>query len=164
MTTESQYANYGEAMGQPVAVVVKPTSRPGTIRLEANRTLTGMGHERFTSSSQALGNRPAAVLARRLLDTNRVDAVHIYQNIVTVDIRKGFDATGMEEILEKLHTYYLPGVVPPSIEELLAKVETDVVTASAPSSDGTPVDPAASKVPAHLLARSASARARAANA
>jgi hypothetical protein len=36
-------------MGQQVAVVEKPSPRPGVLRFETNRSLTGMGHERFTS-------------------------------------------------------------------------------------------------------------------
>ena len=40
-------------MGQPVAVVHKPSSVPGVIRFEANRSLTGMGHERYPSRDAA---------------------------------------------------------------------------------------------------------------
>src|ERR1700712_347560 len=77
------------AMGQPVAVVTKPSHTPGLIRFEANRSLTGMGHERFHSAEEAIGPRPAAELARRLFETGRVDYVHVYQNVATVDLRKG---------------------------------------------------------------------------
>ena len=42
-------------MGQPVAVVEKPSSIPGMVRFEANRSLTGMGHERFGSRAEAVG-------------------------------------------------------------------------------------------------------------
>ena len=76
-------------MGQPVAVVEKRTSRPGVVRFEANRSLTGMGHERFTTADQAIGPRPAAELARRFFATGQVDAVHVYQNVATVDLKKG---------------------------------------------------------------------------
>ena len=53
-----------------------------------------MGHERFTAPEQAIGPRPSAELARRLFDTGRVDSVHIYQNVVTVDVKKGFTSDG----------------------------------------------------------------------
>ena len=35
------------AMGQPINVVEKPSSTPGVARFETNRSLTGMGHERY---------------------------------------------------------------------------------------------------------------------
>ena len=47
-------------MGQMVSVVQRPSFTPGVIRFEANRNLTGMGHERFKSESDAVGDRPAA--------------------------------------------------------------------------------------------------------
>ena len=40
-------------MGQPITVTRKPTTRKGTIRFEANRSLTGMGHERYSSLDEA---------------------------------------------------------------------------------------------------------------
>ena len=103
-------------MGQPVAVVEKPTARPGVVRFEANRSLTGMGHERFTDPDQAVGPRPAAELARRLFATGRVDAVHIYQNVVTVDLKKGFTTDGLADVLENLYIYWVPGREPPPLE------------------------------------------------
>ena len=64
-------------MGQQIAVVAKPSSNPGVVRFEANRNLTGQGHEVFHSSAEAMGTRPAAVLARRLLDKDDVDAIQL---------------------------------------------------------------------------------------
>ena len=46
-------------MGQPITVTEKPTGRPGIVRFELNRTLTGMGHEHYASAADATG-RPAA--------------------------------------------------------------------------------------------------------
>jgi hypothetical protein len=37
------------AMGQPINVVEKPSRTPGIARFEINRSLTGMGHERYAS-------------------------------------------------------------------------------------------------------------------
>ena len=79
-------ASVTPAMGQPVAVVEKPSTSPGIVRFEANRTLTGMGHERFASAGDAVGPRPAAELARRLFATGKVAGVHIYANMITVDL------------------------------------------------------------------------------
>ena len=81
-------------MGQPVVVVEKPSRRPGIVRFEANRSLSGMGHDSFTAGDAsgvfARANTPAAELARRLFATGRVAGVHVYQNMVTVDLNKGF--------------------------------------------------------------------------
>ena len=147
-------------MGQPVAVVEKQGSRPGLVRFEANRNLTGMGHERFTAPEQAVGDRPSAVLARRLFDTGRVDAVHVYLNMVTIDLRKGFDAEGLKEIVEDLYIYYRPGFVPPSFEEPV--VEGAAEAPAAAPAEAAALSEAAKKVPAHLLERSRAAKERAA--
>ena len=103
-------------MGQQVAVVEKPSPRPGVMRFETNRSLTGMGHERFTSVLDAVGPRPAAVLARTLLSTGKVDSVYIYGNIVTVDIASGktheyayqlTDGSGVSDIVAGDATHFL---------------------------------------------------------
>ena len=52
-------------MGQPVAVEEKRSVVAATVRFETNRSLTGMGHERFASAAEAKGTRPAAVVADR---------------------------------------------------------------------------------------------------
>jgi hypothetical protein len=136
-------------VGQPVAVTVKPSSTPGILRFETNRNLTGQGHERFTSSEQAVGPRPAAVLARRLFDTGRVDSVHVYQNIVTVDLLRGMGADDLDAVVENLYIYYTPGFVLPTFD---APVEEAPAAVAAPSADGGPaLDP---RVPAHLWERS----------
>jgi len=148
-------------MGQPVSVVVKPSHTPGLIRFEANRSLTGMGHERFRSAQEAIGPRPAAELARRLFETGHVDAVHVYQNVATVDIRKGFTAEGLQEIFESLYTYYRPGFVPPPLE-MPAEEAPPAATTSDTATEGAVGGAAAvdSRVPAHLLERSRVAKER----
>jgi hypothetical protein len=149
-------------MGQPVAVTEKPTSRPGLVRFELNRSLTGMGHERYTSLDDAQGPKPAAVLARRLIETGQVDAVHVFSNVVTVDVRKGFSADGLRKIVEDLYIYYTPGFVPPVFEEPAAEEPTE--EAAAPAAGGPGADAAlseaAKKIPPHLLERSRAALAR----
>ena len=76
-------------MGQPVAVTVKPSTTPNRVRFELNRSLTGMGHERYTEAAQAKGPKPADELARRLFATGSVNAVHVYGSMVTVETRPG---------------------------------------------------------------------------
>ena len=126
------------------------------VRLEANRSLTGMGHERFTDPDQAVGPRPAAELARRPFATGRVDAVHIYQNVATVDLKKGFTTDGLADVLENLYIYWVPGREPPPLE--IPAEETPAVAAA--EGDAPAVSGAASRVPAHLLERSRLAKER----
>ncbi|MEI7547613.1 MAG: hypothetical protein WCK21_06095, partial [Actinomycetota bacterium] len=76
-------------MGQLIAVVEKPSPNAGVRRFEANRNLTGMGHEVFTSVADAVGPRPAALLARRLLATGEVSGVRIFGNMITVQLADG---------------------------------------------------------------------------
>lgn len=148
-------------MGQPVVVVEKPSRRPGVVRFEANRSLTGMGHDRFAADDQsglfARANTPGAELARRLFATGRVAGVHVYQNVITVDLYKGFDATGLGEIVRDLYQYWKPGMTPPAFEDLVAD-EAPAAASSAPVADGGPVID--SRVPAHLIERSRAARAK----
>ena len=103
-------------MGQQVAVVEKPSSNPGVLRFESNRTLTGQGHEMFRSVEDAVGLRPAAVLARRLLSTGQVESVHMYSNIVTVNLQKGFAGLGLDEVMRNLYQYWTPGMVPQTFD------------------------------------------------
>lgn len=147
-------------MGQPVAVVRQPSSRPGIVRLEANRTLTGMGHERFRSAAEADGPRPAAVLARRLFATGHVDAVHVHGNMVTLDLAKGYDASGLDDVLRDLYQYWKPGMEPPSFEDLVPEEPAAAPAASGGEAGDAALSEAAKRVPAHLLERSRTARER----
>lgn len=146
-------------MGQPVAVVEKPASVPGVVRFEANRNLTGQGHERFRSSTDAVGPRPAAELARRLFSTGRVGGVHVYGNVVTVDLQKGFTSDGLADIVRDLYQYWKPGMTPPAFAE--PEPEAPPATGAAPvgNSDAA-LSEAAKRVPTHLLERSRQARER----
>jgi hypothetical protein len=143
-------------MGQPVGVVEKPSAKPGLVRFVANRNLTGSGHERFHDGRLISGNTPSAELARRLFDTGQVDSVHLFMNVVTVDLKKGFAADGLAGLIESLYTYYRPGVVPPTDEELIASLAPEpsaaVGTGAAPAEEGGVVID--SRVPAHLVERS----------
>ena len=151
-------------MGQPVDVKQTAAGVPGRIRFELNRTLTGQGHERFTSAAQAIGPRPAAELARRLFSSGVVTGVHLFANIVTVDLVPGSRDGDLAQIVTDLHQYWKPGMKPPSVEELMAKVAPAVVdaTRSASSAGSAPELSAAEKlIPPHLLARSRAARSKA---
>ncbi len=150
-------------MGQPVAVVQKPSATPGRMRFEINRSLTGQGHERYASVAAATGVKPADVLAQRLFATGKVSAVHVYSNVITVDVTDGASNDGLAKVVEDLYQYWKPGMAPKSTEELLAMVPKSAEAPSASTSDasGAPVSAAASKIPAVLLARSQAALAKA---
>ena len=61
------------AMGQPVSVIEKPSSQGGVVRYEINRTLTGMGHERYLADQPIEDDRPPDELARRLFERGGID-------------------------------------------------------------------------------------------
>lgn len=149
-------------MGQPVVVVEKPSRRPGIVRFEANRSLSGMGHESFCNGDSRAyltdSVTPSAELARRLFATGRVAAVHVYQNMITVDLAKGFDSSGLVDVVRDLYQYWKPGMEPPAFEDLVPAEEP---AAAVVDSGGDPaLAEALKKVPAHLLERSRAARQR----
>ena len=74
------------AMGQPITVTENPGGRHGVVRFDLNRSLTGMGHERYRAGQEIIGDRPPDELARRLFAHGGVEGVHIYSNVVTVDL------------------------------------------------------------------------------
>ncbi|MFZ4718885.1 MAG: hypothetical protein ACOYMR_05645 [Ilumatobacteraceae bacterium] len=146
-------------MGQQIAVVAKPSHTPGVLRFEANRNLTGMGHESFSKLADATGVRPAASLARRLLDTGKVSTVHVFGNMITVDLAKGHDGTGLDDVIANLYQYWKPGMELPTFDD---------VAAEAPADSGAAVAEGASpaeaeflrRVPAVLVERSRAAMAK----
>jgi hypothetical protein len=130
------------------------------VRFEINRSITGQGHERFASAAEATGPKPAAMLARSLFDTGKVTAVHVFSNIVTVDVADATNSAGLSEILRDMYQYWKPGMEPKSVEELTKLVATaapgDSASPSAPATESG-VSAAASRIPAALLARSQAA-------
>src|SRR5437879_506546 len=56
------------SMGQTMTVVEKRSSRPDVVVFELNRSLTGMGHERYRALEDAAGNRPPDHVARILFE------------------------------------------------------------------------------------------------
>jgi hypothetical protein len=147
-------------MGQLVGVVEKPSTLPGVVRYELNRSLTGMGHERFRSTLDAVGPTPAASLARQLFASGKVDAVHIYGNMVTIDLARGFGADGLADIVREMYRYWKPGVEPPSFDDLQPADEPAAAAAPAGGGGEAELSEAAKRVPPHLLERSRAARER----
>jgi hypothetical protein len=146
-------------MGQLVGVVEKPSATPGVVRFELNRSLSGMGHERYLLESGAAGDTPGAALARLLFATEQVESVHVYGNIVTIGLARGRDAAGLGGIVEEMYRYWKPGVEPPSFEDL--QPEEPAEAPSGGDGDGdAELSEAAKRVPPHLLERSRAARER----
>lgn len=109
-------------MGQLVSVIEKPSSRSGIVRYVLNRALSGMGHERYVAGDEIRQDRPSDELARRLIESGKVNGVSINGNVVTVELSSN-DSSGLKDIIIDLYTYYVPGVEIPSDEELMAQVE-----------------------------------------
>ena len=119
-----------------------------------------MGHERFSSVADAWGNSPSDELARRLFATGQVRGVHVYGNIITVDLEKGYGSDGLADIVRDLYQYWKPGVEPPSFEDLQPD-EPAAASSGGGGGDGeAELSEAAKRVPAHLLERSRLARER----
>lgn len=97
-------------MGQLITVTRKPSIRADVAIFELNRSLTGMGHERYTSAGDAVRHRPVDELARRLFEVGGIEGVHVYSNIVTLDLAPGAHPDGLDEIMRGLFTYYREGV------------------------------------------------------
>jgi len=97
-------------MGQLITVTRKPSVRANVAIFELNRSLTGMGHERFRSASEATRDKPVDELARRLFAAGKVAGVHIYSNVVTVDLAAEADPDALADIIRDLFTYYREGV------------------------------------------------------
>ena len=93
-------------MGQPITVTEKRGDRNDVVRFDLNRSLTGMGHERYRPDKEIVGDRPPDELARRLFAHGGVAAVHIYSNVVTVDLAPGATSEGLADIVHGLFVHY----------------------------------------------------------
>jgi len=147
-------------MGQLVAVEQKAGGASTIVRFETNRSLTGSGHERFTSASEAKGPRPAAVIARRFFESGHVSWVHVYGNCITASLEAGASQTGLNDIVRDLYQYWKPGMVPPTLEELLASMPAEAAPAASSSGDSAAPAGEDPRIPPHLFERSRNARAR----
>ena len=146
-------------MGQQVSVIERPSPRPGVLRFETNRSLTGMGHERFTSMADAVGPRPAASLARQLLSTGKVDSVYIYGNIVSVDITKGSTGDGLSDVVRDMYQYWKPGMEMPTFDAP-AEEAAPAATSGDDAASGAVESPYTKLVPQNLRERSSAALAK----
>ena len=108
-------------MGQPITVVEKRSHRPGVLRFEINRPLTGMGHERYKSGQPIEAHRPPDELARRLLEHGGIDAIHMYDNMITVELERGATGEGLIDVIRELFLFYREPSAPgqePRVDEV----------------------------------------------
>jgi hypothetical protein len=75
-------------MGQPITVTARKGARDDVRFFSANRSLTGMAIEVYTTPESADGARPPDVLARRLLELGATK-VTIYPNVAVVEAPAG---------------------------------------------------------------------------
>ena len=132
------------AMGQPINVVEKPSSRPGIARFETNRSLTGMGHERYRSVDDILADRPVDELARRLFDSGGVTEVHANGSVVIVHLVDGWTGEKLLDVIRGLYIFYPPSAAPDGAEAAERAVEADPEAEAAPESVTEPDEAVAS--------------------
>ena len=109
--------SYDHNMGQPVTVIQKSVSKPGVLRFEINRSITGMDHERYSIEQEILGERPPDQLAKALFNLGGIEKIHMNSNVITIDQAKGqINPADIAKTITEMFTYYLPGVEVPSFE------------------------------------------------
>jgi|SRR5689334_18110413 hypothetical protein len=96
-------------MGQPITVTMRAGGRPEIRFFECNRSLTGMAIEVYTAASDASGDRPPDVLARRLIEAGATK-VTVYSNVATVEAPPEVWTGGLEAkatfTIEHLFEFY----------------------------------------------------------
>ena len=113
-------------MGQPITVVeTSSSSNPAILRLETNRPLSGMSHERYDEPPGDLLQRPVDELARRLFAAGGVESIHINGSVVTVTLGGGQTGAGLADIVRELFLHY-------------GETPTDTVAVPLDDADATP--------------------------
>ena len=104
-------------MGLAINVTEHTTPVAGVVRFEADRTLTGMAHERYNSIDDVIFDRWTDRLARQIFERGGVNHVHIYGNEVTVALAPGANTLGIPELIRNLYIHYREGVLPSILPE-----------------------------------------------
>lgn len=133
-------------MGQIVEVVERPSSRPGIVRFETNRVLSGTGHDRFVAGKEIEGDRPVDELARRLFNRGGIASIHINGGVVTVDLQKGYGPDGLADLIRGLYTFYEEPSARPDA------VAADAAMAAAPDPERAAAAPVLQEVSAAVAA------------
>jgi hypothetical protein len=125
-------------MGQPINVVEKPSNTPGVARFEINRSLTGMGHERYASVADILAERPVDEMARRLFESGGVTQVHANGSMITVHLAGGWTGEQLLDVIRGLYIFYPPTPVGDSTAEPGSADDIPSETAAAATSESDP--------------------------
>ncbi len=128
-------------MGEIVEVVERASSRPGIVRFETNRVLSGTGHDRFVAGQPIEGDRPVDELARRMFERGGIAAIHINGGMVTVDLAKGYTSDGLADVIRGLYTFYEP-----SADARPDAVLAEAAVAAAPDADAAAGAPVLQKI------------------
>lgn len=106
-------------MGKPIRITEMRLLSPETVRVEIDRSLTGTAHESFTHEEHSQKDTPAQSLAARLFETEKVDKVHLFSNVITITLISGADfetsRTMLEEAVKGLFVHYRPGILPTAV-------------------------------------------------
>ncbi len=119
-------------MGQPISVTEKQGLSRDVVRFELNRSLTGMGQLRYSSKADAVGDRPADELARRMFDHGGIVSVHVYSNVVTVRLEPGATTTGLADEIRDLFLFYRAGEPEPAAPTDGSQVDASSADAGVP--------------------------------
>ena len=114
-----------------------------------------------TGSPEGLVGLSAAELARRLFATGRVEGVHVYSNVVTVNLLRGFDAGGLVQVVRDLYQYWKPGMEPPAFAEPEPEAAPAGGDAAPAATGGGAASEYETRIPQILRERSAAALAKA---
>ncbi len=96
-----------EPMGEPVHVAAHATAVPGVLRFETDRPLTGSGHRGYASLHDVRDTGDTAdLVASRLFEDGLVDYVHVYSNVITVELARGASPDGLLAVLRRLFVHY----------------------------------------------------------
>ena len=113
-------------MGQPITVVATPSSvNPAILRLETNRPLSGMGHERYLEPPGELLQRPVDEVARRLFAVGGVRRIHINGSVITVTLGGGQTGAALADVVRELFLHY-------------GETPTDTIAVPLDEADATP--------------------------
>ena len=85
--------------------------------------------------------------------------MHVYGNMITVDLAKGADSAGLGDVVRDLYQYWKPGMEMPVFEDVAPEAEAGAAPAAAEGVSG-PEAAYLALVPAVLVERSRAALAK----
>ena len=86
--------------------------------------------------------------------------VHVYGNCITASLEAGASQASLNEIVRDLYQYWKPGMVQPTLEELLANMPAEAAAAPVESAEDAAASGRDPRIPAHLWERSRLGRER----